>query len=1229
MNQRLAGSDGVWGLAMKRLGVALIVKVVLLAAMPLCAEVAQNTQPSPAVGERYGVVSELLKRSDLLTDVQFSVPVEVLKRFEYEKTTPLVPPSSPQAVIVEHGQYHLSLPAEGKPLLTAKVRVRVLSTDSTISLPVLSSSYVWNNVTVNGKSSSLAVVDGFYLFLPQSQGVYEISGETSLPAIKRYGTSLALATTPSVMTTVQVDSKHAWRVAIEGEPREVLGADSGTYGRFSLSPRNKLAVVVGPVPVQYERPARYNLNGDVVWNLDAGRQQVQAKLKVDILGGQTDRLAVTLPAGARRVSVAGPDVRETRLAGRRVNVYLKGKISGRTLLNVHFELPDGKNETSFSGVGLSDGKWQGGTLLVTNSAGTREVILTSSSGLKELAPADIPDSAAAIAVGDISLAFGIAGRRWDLNVEVLDLGEFALRETIADLAHYQIAFRPDGTMLCKARYEIRNRCQQFARVDLPAGARVLRARVNDEASSMTSVKGTEDAYLIPLVRSHVSVRGLVSFPMEVVFLWKGPSLSSRKIAEIPLLRLDMPIAYAWCEAYVPSGMDVKHWGGLFKPVEQYSSQTAVATMSYGQGQLAQRYREQDRVKPKDGRAPLVGKNGRDGRRPKGGMSSGTKYLLARNYFRSGRAYYEQNDYANARKSLEKVVENAPDSTEAAASRKLLSNIDLAQGKLDLKSKAERVAGTQIRREIAARNLELEARQNKMIEEGLEAARQGSLQEARVKLQTAEALSKQLLIQGAKKSKVSSSMRKARAQLKVLQDDEVRFDPTRKEAMWGMKSAAADTPVAPTLGIPAKPKEMEQSRPADMPRMKPPVSSADKVPSAPCVVPGSKSDLRVTEIPWSSEITYPRDWGELAKRRTVTKGMSVGSTMSAGKPEIRKYDIRDMKVVSETGKAGVQFKRSSEVVDRLSDAMGINLTGMESYEESGGILTLKLSPAQHEVVQRLFGVMREARGPQLQMGSTIVQQQAKRMEANKPLMGKGGSPSYSYIHSQPAKDDPQLRHFIDRNYYWQKPSREVVATSFGSSYVLEQRDYADDLVKRLNSNLGQKVVVSSIDINCSPAQAQALGISFHRTRRGLLQAVIDQAQLRTLMEAGLQGDLIAPLAQANRSVQETIVGTEALLSNGMKMYVAFAGDESNVLVVKGKSVNLHHEKYLLLANRGSLTAVRTGRMQHWTEKAAVVAFPHVVPEIEVPRTGRFHKFEKSLVKATDPLVLRAQYEWQGE
>jgi len=256
-------------------------------------------------------------------------------------------------------------------------------------------------------------------------------------------------------------------------------------------------------------------------------------------------------------------------------------------------------------------------------------------------------------------------------------------------------------------------------------------------------------------------------------------------------------------------------------------------------------------------------------------------------------------------------------------------------------------------------------------------------------------------------------------------------------------------------------------------------------------------------------------------------------------------------------------------------------------------------------------------------------------------------------------DPELQQFLERNYRWQAgagragdgrgvqlPTAAVqdlqttVSVPDGGTVVVGGQTTADKggapilskvpLITKLTSNLGQKVVVNSTNVNVGASAANALGVSFVNGVNGVNYAVVDEAQLRAVRELAARQGAAAAAVAPNDRWQETIVGTDALLANGGVANLAFAADTRNTLDLNGNTVVLPHEKYVLIDNGGYLTAVKAGEMQFWRQRPKVeaVQFADVPQEIEVPAVGHLVKFEKTLIEPADELVIGAEYEFRS-
>ena len=184
-----------------------------------------------------------------------------------------------------------------------------------------------------------------------------------------------------------------------------------------------------------------------------------------------------------------------------------------------------------------------------------------------------------------------------------------------------------------------------------------------------------------------SVKGLVSFPVEITYVCRIPALAAKGELAVPLPRIDLPIAYAWCEASLPRNLETKRWRGAFRPVDVFSNQTAQTYFGYGRGEAAAGYRPEDRpttglitgLLPRD--TDFVMEDAED---ITSAWSDQTANRLGRNYWVAGKELYEKGKYEQAAEALSQVEKFAGGTAEADNAKRLLSNIWSVQGKLKVR-----------------------------------------------------------------------------------------------------------------------------------------------------------------------------------------------------------------------------------------------------------------------------------------------------------------------------------------------------------------------------------------------------------------------------------------------------------------------------------------------------------------------------------------------------------------
>jgi autotransporter-associated beta strand protein len=687
---------------------------------------------------------------------------------------------------------------------------------------LLPTAVVWRDVAVDGKPAELRRADdGWFWLDPAAAGRYRVTAKAAMKPERRGDQRrLVWPTPPAAWATAAAESKAAWDVRFSRASASIIGGEGGTRGSVGLVPGDRLEVAWQKPQPPVHRAAQVESQAQVGWTLGEGVHQVRAVVNLRLWGGEVQELTLGLPQDADRVSITGPDVREVQPSVGAARVFLRGPVVQRTRLGVSYDVPRAKTgRMAFPAFGIQGASARGGTLAIGGGAGA-VLLEMESPGLEPMALHDLPDAVRGLLSAPAVYAYGIRAGAWNAQVDVVDMAEFPVRETLVDSAFYTVLYRPDGHIMTKVTYEVRNRGQQYMRIELPPASQLLVARVAEQQKSMA--RGPGDAIFVPLEKSVLTTAGLVSFPVELVYTTKGLPLERAGRLRLPLPRTDLPVAYARAAVSVPQGLAVRQWQGVLREVPTWSSETAEMEFEYGHGHMAAGLKAPEpkaraappakappqpaktppsakpESKPAAAQKPTLANVPATGNlffavfahpevRPpeappaaeapaKPQEESGDKVadgerrdlaalmIQCKNYYRAGNDYYNRGDYQRAREFFNKAVEVAPNSTEAYNARKFLGNVDIALGK-QAKGKDEdrgaRAVGKAVQLAQQSANVDIVSRQQELLRQAEQAARTGNESDAEAAYKLALSLSGKLQARGEEAKEQEAVVRKAR------------------------------------------------------------------------------------------------------------------------------------------------------------------------------------------------------------------------------------------------------------------------------------------------------------------------------------------------------------------------------------------------------------------------------------------------------------------------------------
>jgi hypothetical protein len=510
-----------------------------------------------------------------------------------------------------------------------------------------------------GRSRRRAV--DWLAWTPPNRGTFTIIAKAKVKPRQSGSTfSLNYPRCRSVRTVLKTASNKPWDVSTPHAPGNILGDARGTTGQLALRPDDQMQIAWHTPLPRMDHAPELSTTCLASCNFAPGAVEVNARLHVSIRRGKTGQLVLELPPGADQVSVTGPDVRELTGRGAMRTVRLKREISGRTLLDLRFEVsrPSRKGKVSLGYFGIQGARAEGGHLVVSNSSGG-ELLEDDHQRLEATAFFGLSESLLGLSKEKPTLAFTLKRGRWQLNCDVVLTSEIKLPPTIIDKAEHTVVFRNDGNSIAKVLYQVRNRERQFLHVRLPKGSTLMLALVDEKMVAVTPTGNGN--FVLPLKKSLATIEGLISFPVEIIYRRRGVGLGLKGDLSLPLPHANAPVAYTTCTLHVPKHYEFRKWRGTLHQVPMFAEETAHTSMVYGRGHTDKPPKGSE--KPD---APSVVKPP-----PPAPAETG---LLARNYWQAGYKAYANKDLALAKRQLEKAVKIAPRSIDAANSLKLLSNI---------------------------------------------------------------------------------------------------------------------------------------------------------------------------------------------------------------------------------------------------------------------------------------------------------------------------------------------------------------------------------------------------------------------------------------------------------------------------------------------------------------------------------------------------------------------------
>jgi hypothetical protein len=396
----------------------------------------------------------------------------------------------------------------------------------------------------NGQPAAVKVGDDGGTIAGRVQGSAELVVEAFVPGDPARA-AIALQLLPAVRGTIEARAPEGLVPAVKlgGAPSlQVRGVHRGAAQDVELAFETPPQPAEGRPPVVVAR---------VGVGLTVGDAELRGRARAiwEVRQGEIAAVEMLASGTGADLEVTGPNVRAWAREGERVRVELQAPVRDRVELELRWTAPIGRAAESRASVPriAPEGVFRSETALQLARDGEVEAI-PEVPGASLVASAALPGWAQGLVEGTAtaSLVGGTGGE--------LSLLRFVPLEgppVVVDVASYTVATSREGRALIRAHYEVRNERAASLKLRPPPGFKVIGIRVGGKTAAPGRTK--DGAWIVPLLRSVETVRGLLSFPIEVILLGESTEWRRREARSLELPRVDASVAVSRVTLHLPPG----------------------------------------------------------------------------------------------------------------------------------------------------------------------------------------------------------------------------------------------------------------------------------------------------------------------------------------------------------------------------------------------------------------------------------------------------------------------------------------------------------------------------------------------------------------------------------------------------------------------------------------------------------------------------------------------------
>lgn len=327
----------------------------------------------------------------------------------------------------------------------------------------------------------------------------------------------------------------------------------------------------------------------------------RARISWAVRQGSLDTVVLRTKGIGPDLELIGPNVGSWAREGDLITIPLKEKAVSAVVVDLHFTTPIPRGATNRFELPIVQPQAVFRLESSLELARGGEVDAIPEVDWEPVASPELPAWGRGLVTGTATAAYRHAGQAASPGTLTLHRYEpVATPEVIVEIADLVVAATAEGRSLHHARYELKNERAAALMLLLPASARLVGVWVAGEPTMVALVDGR---VRVPLPRSVEAINGLLSFPVEVVYLSEAQEWAHRERRNLELPRVFAPVQVERITMRLPRG---------YRSLLKAGTGSVVAGFTRG-NEVAYGLRDHDRVATADAlyRDALTAWNGND------------------------------------------------------------------------------------------------------------------------------------------------------------------------------------------------------------------------------------------------------------------------------------------------------------------------------------------------------------------------------------------------------------------------------------------------------------------------------------------------------------------------------------------------------------------------------------------------------------------------------------------